>query len=395
LILGSRSFSAEIAAAAAAFFRESALPSSRLLFIRSVRKLLVRFSSAIWEDEPKLAKLSGLIEGLDGDLDEFMREDQTGGNAISDNAKLKKICESIRKNALKLEMEGIGDLIPVSHIRRAAWWSRLAPAGKQKLLLIENADRMQEGGRNALLKILEEPPERVRIVLTTAHGGALLPTIVSRLRPYRFYPRDAATEKEVIRRVFRDSSASGTAAPETGGDGEPRRAPKQSGMVTAYLDSFLPVSGKTLSALAAFFAASLAYQGALALRKRGAPELPEPLIALGKYAAPIAGEAGFERVGDIGVCVAQIVKEADNFEFSRLFSRFLASFMALVSGSMRSRFSLSPGNGGDSPAGWIGFTETLKQLTSEADAAVGTYNQSPALALERFGAEFRRIMADI
>jgi DNA polymerase III gamma/tau subunit len=32
-----------------------------------------------------------------------------------------------------------------------------APAGKRKILIIENAERMNEASSNALLKMLEEP----------------------------------------------------------------------------------------------------------------------------------------------------------------------------------------------------------------------------------------------
>jgi DNA polymerase-3 subunit gamma/tau len=245
---------------------------------------------------------------------------------------------------------------------------------------------MQEGGYNALLKMLEEPPVHLTIVLTTAHSGSLLPTILSRLRPYRFSPRDRDSEWELIRRVFRNAVAEGR--PENGtwtaGEGETGRG---TGLLTAYLDSFLPISGESLHGLAAFFAASLAYQGVVTLRRRGVPVLPPALVALGKYTAPIAEAAGYGRpLGDTGSCVALILKGAGNFEVPGLFHQFLALLLKMVSRSLRDEVPLSGG-----PV----FAEAIRTLTGETETAVNTYNQSPALALDRYCTEFRRMAVDL
>ena len=61
---------------------------------------------------------------------------------------------------------------------------------------------MQESGRNALLKILEEPPENTIFILTTSARGAVMPTILSRVRTYAFIERNETQQSEVVRRVF-------------------------------------------------------------------------------------------------------------------------------------------------------------------------------------------------
>ncbi|MDR1947950.1 MAG: DNA polymerase III [Spirochaetaceae bacterium] len=384
LVLGSRPFSAEIAAAASVFLREPEVPAARTLFIRSIRKLLIRFTPVIWENDPKIGKLSGTIEVLNEEVDRLSVPDKGGGLAGDSASReaLGKRCDSILKKSFELAAGGVGEFIPVDHIRRAAWWTHLAPVGKRKLLLIENADRLQEGGRNALLKILEEPPERVTIVLTSARGGSLLPTMLSRLRPYRFYPRDRAAEEEVIRRVFRNAGGLKGAESRAGAGGK-----SGGSLIDGFIDSFLPVSGETLYALAAFFAASLAWQGAVALRKSGVAALPPALVALGKYAAPIAEAAGYGRpTGDTGSCVTLILKTADNFAAPGGFHQFLEFFLTLVSKSLRDGVPL-PGR--------IGFAETLLRLTGETETAVGIYNQNPALALDRYCTEFRRMAAEL
>jgi DNA polymerase-3 subunit gamma/tau len=343
----------ESAAAAAALRREES-PGTRFLFIRSVRKLTARFSPVLWEDDPKLGKLGGLAASLEEDLDEL--ETMERGKA----GELEKISQSIVKNVYKLEAEGIGELIPVAQIRRAAYWSRLAPAGRRKFLLIENAGRMQESGRNALLKLLEEPPERVTIVLTTVRREELIPTVLSRLRPYRFVKRDAAIEAELIRRVFRDSGSG----------------------ISAYLDSFLPVPEETLRALAAFFAASVSAASALQIRGKGRP-LPEELVELGRYAASIAEAAGLGRpVTDLKGAVSRVLEGTDQFSARFLFPHFLRFLLSMIFGGIKP----SPGR--------IGLSELWLKETKEAGTAVDVYNQNPALALERLGVELRRSMAD-
>jgi DNA polymerase-3 subunit gamma/tau len=382
LVLGPRSFSSEAAAAASVFLREPGAPQGQLLLIRSVRKLLIRFAPSLWEEDAKIGKLSPLIAALDEDLDEILRL-HTGEAPLETGPRqrelLGKICDSILKNVRTLEAEGPGELVPVAHVRRAAYWSRLAPLGRRKLLLIENADRMQEGARNALLKILEEPPESVHILLCSPRREALIPTILSRLRPYRFYQREPAVEEDLIRRVFREPA--------------PVNRGTSASPLAAYFDSFLPVPMERLYPLAAFFAASLALQTLRLLGRRGPAgggagskaAVPAELAALGKHSAPLAEAAGFGRpLGDTRLCLAKVLEEAGQFEASGLFARFLRLLLTLVSESLREE--------GSSPSG-AGYADLWRRLTGEAAAAVGTYNQSPGLALERLGADFRRAAA--
>jgi DNA polymerase-3 subunit gamma/tau len=377
LALGSRPFSAETAAAAAAFTTLPSDPAVRAFYIRSIRKLILRFSPVLWEDEPKAGKLAPVLTALEGDLDEIIArfEGKDGAGSPKDLKWAEKISKSIGKNAVNLEAEGIADFIPVGQIRKAAYWSRLAPQGRRKMLLIENADRMLDASRNALLKILEEPPDDAVIVLTTAHGDALLPTVLSRLRPYRFYPRSAEAEMEVLRRVFRSDTAQ--AAAQTAAQAPPRS-------IAAYLDSFQPVSGEALYPLAAFFAASAAYRGARSLFSAGLSSLPAEMEALGKYAAGIAEKAGLERhAGDTGGCVTAVLKGAEDFKAHGLFVQFLGALLAVISGSLR---SAPPSSGGTA------FVDIWREAAAEAAAAAGTYNQTPALVLDRLCTELTRRM---
>jgi DNA polymerase-3 subunit gamma/tau len=368
LILGPRSFSPEIAAAQAALLREPKSAPASILFIRSLRKLMARFSPVLLEDDPKLGKLGPLIFSLEEDINELEI------SLRAENPEITKVCAALLKSAFKLEAEGIGDIIPIGHIRRAAYWSRLAPTGRRKILLIENADRMQDGARNSLLKILEEPPQTLSIVLTVPRREAVLPTLLSRLRPYRFLRRDLAAEEEVIRRVFRDS------VPEPG-----RIVSQAGGLIGAYLDSFLPLPGEKLYPLAAFFIAALARVTALALRRRGLSSLPEALVLLGKNTAPLAEAAGFGRSGDSRETISFLLAETGNFE-ARSFPRFLGAVLSLVSGALRE---------GNANPELIMYIELWRKYSREAEAAVGTWNQNPALALERLFSRLKEAMVSV
>ncbi|MBI3331544.1 hypothetical protein HYZ99_01130 [Candidatus Peregrinibacteria bacterium] len=59
--------------------------------------------------------------------------------------------------------------------------------GTWRCCLIRSIERMQTEAANALLKMLEEPPQGVVFILTTESPSAVLPTILSRTRMLRFY----------------------------------------------------------------------------------------------------------------------------------------------------------------------------------------------------------------
>lgn len=88
-----------------------------------------------------------------------------------------------------LEPEGGGRTIRIDKIRQIQDWAYLTPveADKKILLLIE-ADRMSLSAANSLLKILEEPPKHLVIILVTHDVSRLLPTIRSRCMTFRFSP---------------------------------------------------------------------------------------------------------------------------------------------------------------------------------------------------------------
>ncbi len=61
-------------------------------------------------------------------------------------------------------------------------------AAKLRVVIIDDAQTMNQAAANALLKLLEEPPDRTVFILIATNKRDLLPTITSRCQPIRFYP---------------------------------------------------------------------------------------------------------------------------------------------------------------------------------------------------------------
>ncbi|MBW1892487.1 MAG: DNA polymerase III subunit delta' [Deltaproteobacteria bacterium] len=82
-----------------------------------------------------------------------------------------------------------GTFIKISQIRELCAQLAVKPYEKgYRAVIISDAGTMNKEAGNALLKILEEPPERTIIILTAFQMSDLLPTIVSRCRHVRFSP---------------------------------------------------------------------------------------------------------------------------------------------------------------------------------------------------------------
>jgi DNA polymerase-3 subunit gamma/tau len=350
LILGKRHFFEEIAAASKAFTNQTENYAVRMLFIRAVRKLLARFNQILWEDDPKLGKLKAQIGALEEELEDFE-------SSSLEKQEMTKIVESIGKKAAKLETEGLGELIPIAHIRRAAYWSHLSPLGIHKCIIIEGAENMQDGAKNSLLKILEEPPPSLTIILTSSRPMSLLPTMLSRLRDYRFAARSVNEQTEIIGRIFREEFM-----------------PNYKTTIQAYLSSFLPVNSDTLYALGAFFTASVAANAVLALKKENRA-IPHELEDIGKYAAPIAEQNGMGRPALNGKdALDKILAATENFSIPGLFTGFLRQCCAVIEQWLRV---------GQSGPGKTACADLWRRELQKAGAEHDTFNISPTLVLER------------
>jgi DNA polymerase-3 subunit delta' len=79
--------------------------------------------------------------------------------------------------------------IPVEEARQLPEFFAKTPAmAAWRVAIVDAADDLNPSGANALLKILEEPPERGIILLACHRPGALIATIRSRCRVLKFNP---------------------------------------------------------------------------------------------------------------------------------------------------------------------------------------------------------------
>ena len=88
------------------------------------------------------------------------------------------------------------NVIDAETIRRISPYLRKTSAeGGWRVVIIDDADKMNNTAQNAILKILEEPPKKVAIILVTHRIGELIPTIRSRSRLIPFQ----VLQKDIIR----------------------------------------------------------------------------------------------------------------------------------------------------------------------------------------------------
>lgn len=238
MLMGPRDCSLEISAAAktftdAHFINAKFIDAARYLFLRSVRKLTLRFNGILWEGDSSLNKIGSLIEEINENLEvlDFPRE-------LPDITEVKKICEEISKLCNKLEDDFLYDSIPINQVRNMEAWAHIKTEEGRKTVIVENADRMQTSVRNALLKILEEPPEDVVFILLTSKRNAIMQTILSRVRTYNFADRTLDQQREVITRVFHNEDFSGS--------------------INDYLLTYLPVTPSEIKGQARVFYNSVA-----------------------------------------------------------------------------------------------------------------------------------------
>ena len=231
LLAGAKNCTLEIAAAEKALLKgisENAtyINAVRYLFVRSIRKLTLRFNPILWEGDDKISKISPVISSIDEILEEL-----NPLRPLGEFSKIEKLCSSVKALCSKLEENFMYDSIPVSQIRKISTWAHFRCETGKKVIIIEKADRMQDSVRNALLKILEEPPTDVLFLLTTNRRSAIMPTILSRVRTYSFSNRTVSQQIEVINRVFHHEVDS--EGPHT---------------LELFLQSFLPVDSFTVEA---------------------------------------------------------------------------------------------------------------------------------------------------
>src|SRR5918993_270245 len=112
-------------------------------------------------------------------------------------------CRAIVSNSSMdvLEMDAASNR-GIDEIRDLRDKVNLAPvAGRMKVYIIDEVHMLTAEAFNALLKMLEEPPEHVVFVLATTEKHKVLPTIISRCQSFDFRRPGISTLPEKLREI--------------------------------------------------------------------------------------------------------------------------------------------------------------------------------------------------
>jgi len=101
-----------------------------------------------------------------------------------------------------------GNQIKIDQIREIQEFVSLRPTGKFKVVIIDQAGKMNLQAQNALLKVLEEPPPGTVFILVARSRGELLPTIISRCQVLEFKPLHPDEVEKVLKQLNLEISPS-------------------------------------------------------------------------------------------------------------------------------------------------------------------------------------------
>lgn len=101
----------------------------------------------------------------------------------------RRISRGVHLDFLRLQPEGGSKIIRIDQVRALQDWAWLSPSeGDRKIVLIFGADTISEEAANSFLKLLEEPPPRLLMILVSDYPHRLLDTVRSRCTAVHFHP---------------------------------------------------------------------------------------------------------------------------------------------------------------------------------------------------------------
>ncbi len=111
----------------------------------------------------------------------------------------KKIDAGMHPDMIRLGLEETKKIISISQIRGVGRLLSAKPnEATHRMVLIQDAESMNVQAQNALLKVLEEPPENTFFILTAVRTAPLLPTILSRCRLFKFFALSADQIRKIL-----------------------------------------------------------------------------------------------------------------------------------------------------------------------------------------------------
>lgn len=131
-----------------------------------------------------------------------------------DDAAVKLIISGGHPDLLTIEREydeaksRFKESVAVDQIRKVNPFMHLTPfMGGKRVVVIDDADTMNNASQNALLKVLEEPPANAILILVAHRPGALMPTVRSRCRLIEFSPLERPDFNALLEKQTSDLDA--------------------------------------------------------------------------------------------------------------------------------------------------------------------------------------------
>lgn len=103
-------------------------------------------------------------------------------------AEERAVLDSVTAHPYRRRRPWAAPTISIDQIRELRRSAMLKPLEGRQVAIIVEADKMTIQATNALLKLLEEPPDTLFIILTVSQANSLLPTILSRCQEIRLGP---------------------------------------------------------------------------------------------------------------------------------------------------------------------------------------------------------------
>ncbi len=116
---------------------------------------------------------------------------RVGAGAHADVSTIKVDPEATEGARTVISIDAVKDLIASAHLKPYE--------GRTRVYIVQGADRLSQDAANALLKVLEEPPPDVLLLLLTDNPDGVLPTIRSRCQLIELRPLPVARVAELLR----------------------------------------------------------------------------------------------------------------------------------------------------------------------------------------------------
>ncbi len=176
---------------------------------------------------------------------------KTGGGPCGDCRQCTRIAAS--KHADVRVIGAPGQAVKIEEMRELQQDAALVPyEGRNRVFIIDGAERMTGEAANCLLKTLEEPPDNVYLILLTQQPAALLPTVRSRCRLIEMRPVAASLIEDMLTEGGTDPETARTIARlaegRAGWAGEAAAAPRILEARREHLDAAIEVAGMDYSA---------------------------------------------------------------------------------------------------------------------------------------------------